>query len=300
MQKMQQLRRMLPLRTGLKGGNMKRYRINTDVIDIAWVIFRNANIPEDFGGDDIVGDSIELTAVSRRTKVKLPFEYVNGNKVKIYFMADKQFVVGVYDLNLTYKVKDSNVPGRVRTYTIDYCDAFQLVARSCDIETPPPTEYVGIVENLRGYSAYEIWLMDGNEGTIDDYFDWLRKPAANAAELLELSENVRVESESSRVDNEQSRIECEHLRSLAEQERVSTENDRQQAEHARLDAEVVRTEAEEERVKLYERMEELEGDTIEAKDAANAAAQAATARAEDASQAAERAELASKNWIKNW
>lgn len=272
---------------------MKKYRINTDIIDIAWTIFRNANIPENFGGDDIVDGSIELVAVGNRSKVRLPFAYENGNRVKIYFMADKQYAVGVYDLILTYKVKDSSVPGGMRTYVIDYCDAFQLVARSCDIETPPPSEYVGIVENLRGYSAYEVWKMAGNDGTVDDYMNWLREPATTVAESVVLAEAIRGENESNRIDNEQSRIESEHLRTLQEEERGIRDAERILAEDARASAE-------ENRVDLYVRMQQLEADTVDAKNYANGAAQLAETKATAAASAAERAEMAASNWIKKW
>ncbi len=40
---------------------------------------------------------------------------------------------------------------------------------------------------MYGYSAYDLWLKDGNEGTVDDFLAWLRQPAVDAAEKVQFA-----------------------------------------------------------------------------------------------------------------
>ena len=35
-----------------------------------------------------------------------------------------------------------------------------------------------------GLSAYEVWLKDNPDKTKEDYYDWLRQPATDAAESI--------------------------------------------------------------------------------------------------------------------
>jgi hypothetical protein len=254
---------------------MNQYRIKTDIIDIEWQIFRNIDIPENFDGDDIIKDSIvfEIVHSTRNVRYRQNFVYRDGNKVRLYFMAKEQQLPGVYDLYLKYEVIDYSVEGGIRTYIVDYPSAFELVDRSYRIAVPPEyTVYRGVVEQLKGYSAYEIYLKNTTDDppmTEDEWLESLRlhfydltddeiavlqQPAMDtidevlaAKAAIEENELARQANEQQRIANEQAREQNEQTRQANESVRVLSENERITSEAERVNNENLRITEEAER-----------------------------------------------------
>lgn len=72
----------------------------------------------------------------------------------------------------------------------DICNAFELVAKSCDVGEEATgdirTGYIKLSSSslrtgVKGESAYQTWLNQGNEGTEVDFMNWLREPANQGA-----------------------------------------------------------------------------------------------------------------------
>ena len=116
-----------------------------------------------------------------------------------------------------------------------------------------------------GDTAYEIWLAEGNTGTVEDFLEdikgdpftyddftpeqiaLLQKPASDAAGSIALLEGeiegeeaLRVTAETTRVENEQGRVTAEGLRVSAEANRQDNEITRGNNENARISAEITR------------------------------------------------------------
>ena len=112
-----------------------------------------------------------------------------------------------------------------------------------------------------GDTAYEIWLAEGNTGTLEDYFAYLQSPANEAIASIQEVENIalynetlretaealRVTAETTRVQNEQGRVTAENTREQNETTRVNAEDDRNAAEGLRLSAETTREQNEQAR-----------------------------------------------------
>jgi membrane protein involved in colicin uptake len=115
-------------------------------------------------------------------------------------------------------------------------------------------------------SAYQVWLEEGNVGTEDDYFAYLRQPATDAAESLsELEQTVsgneaeRVTAEQGRSDAELLRVGAEGIRNSNETDRINAEGIRDANETARINAERDRVDAEDLRKQAEAAREEAEG-----------------------------------------
>lgn len=99
---------------------------------------------------------------------------------------DVQKETGVYRLEAwVNKDKDG------QTVT-DCCNAFSLVERSCqesDEQTGSDVkleqEIVLSTSNIQmgvtGKSAYQVWIDNGNEGTEQDFLNWMKQPAEQSA-----------------------------------------------------------------------------------------------------------------------
>lgn len=109
-----------------------------------------------------------------------------GDELLIPVNRDVQKETGVYRLEAwVNKDKDG------QTVT-DCCNAFSLVERSCqesDKQTGSDVkleqEIVLSTSNIQmgvtGKSAYQVWLDNGNEGTEQDFLNWMKQPAEQSA-----------------------------------------------------------------------------------------------------------------------
>lgn len=255
------------------------------------------NEPLDLSGRDI---ALYMETGDERVLVK---SSVNINEVSFTFYGKDQHSLGVYRLVL---VENDGSEGM---RTIDTCRAFSLVGCSCESDNEKPggdiedvtieksTVLIVGIPGENGLSAYAEWLKLGNEGTEEDFMNWLRSPATEAAgiaadaaqkaiaateaaqkasertesvsENADAAESRRTKSEEDRQIAEASREESESERDASEYLRKENETSRIAAEQKRASAESARENAEQEREKKFS---ELSAASASATDAANAAA----------------------------
>jgi hypothetical protein len=154
---------------------MNQYRIGNDVIDIEWKIFRKNGLPENFDDPaiDIENIILEIRNLSCGIRDKQTFTH-SGNSIRLSYMANEQKQVGIYDLFLQYKIADETVEGGFRTYSLDHSGAFELVSKSADVVIPEDRlVYEGIVEQLQGLSAYEVYLKNTTDNPPLTETEWL-------------------------------------------------------------------------------------------------------------------------------
>lgn len=122
---------------------IQRKRINNDVF-IRWAIMKPNNTPEDFTTATIV--KLQARSKSGNKYIDLPYDRIN-NLFDIQFPANLQKEIGIYNLYLTYNKPDVSVNGGIATYTLDYCDAFELVPVTCLLLDPQedPINIQGII-----------------------------------------------------------------------------------------------------------------------------------------------------------
>ncbi|MCK9629458.1 MAG: hypothetical protein M0R37_12820, partial [Bacteroidales bacterium] len=98
-------------------------------------------------------------------------------------------------------------------------------------------DYIEYIRGPKGYSDYELWLQAGHAGTLAEFVDWLRSPAVDAANTVDeaVSEAMRIEALIQ--ENENIREQSETGRGTSEQSRTAAEQSRASAEIARVNAE---------------------------------------------------------------
>lgn len=109
-----------------------RKRINNDIF-IRWAIFKPDITPEDFSNATI--QYVRAEAVGDGSIYDLTYK-IDGHILDIQFPANKQKDIGLHNLILEYTKPDATVEGGVATYTIDYCNAFDLVPVTCALLSP--------------------------------------------------------------------------------------------------------------------------------------------------------------------
>lgn len=134
-----------------------------------------------------VKDTIELTCKARGRVFDVDlYEVLANGIIKIEVKAEVYNQLGAYHFNLKYKHFDTSMSDNARKREVDF-KPFQLVAeteQADPIGDIPIT--VDMATGLEGKSAYEVWL-EYNEGTLEDYFAFLRQPATDtAADFKEL------------------------------------------------------------------------------------------------------------------
>lgn len=104
---------------------MKKIRIGND-IEITWSVFADKEQATPY---TLAGRLLTLKcSCDGRTATTLPDFSINGNAVIFTFYGKDQERTGVYTLTLVEN------EGLADMHTVDSCDAFQLVARSCDVD----------------------------------------------------------------------------------------------------------------------------------------------------------------------
>lgn len=155
---------------------MKKYRIGTD-IEIHWPITTNGR-ELSLEGRDL---KLVLTTPLRQ-KVFVNF-VVDDNVIVIIFPGTEQKIIGSYNLTLWENF------GKQHQTVVDKCEAFELVPWSCmaggndrNLVTRPVVQLDAsdMVVGLPGYSAYEIAVKNGFEGTEEEWLASLIGPKGDA------------------------------------------------------------------------------------------------------------------------
>lgn len=238
---------------------MRKVRIGND-INVRW------EVKTDGQAVSLEGKTLKLYVRSAYRKEEITTFTVEGCVVSFTYPASMQRMTGARAVIL----EDATEGAPRRTVCAD--QAFTLVAHSCE-ESDDDVEFEDFMVSLQsnvligkpGLSAYEVWLSDGNTGTLEDWYAFLRKPATDiAADVAEAeaerkaaetarqkaeegritSEQERTTAETARVSAESRRSESEEVRHAAETKRMSNEDARKTAEAQRAEAESERTEAE--------------------------------------------------------
>lgn len=150
-------------------------RIGND-ISVEWTITRNGQ-PENFEGK-----SLKLLMTNDERLYEIKDFTTSGNVISFIFFGKDQRVLGDYHFTL---VENNGEEGMA---TLDACDAFKLVPRSC-MEGGEPCEGLSI-ETVQlsgdisapanGLSAYEIAVKNGFVGTEQEWLQSLVGPKGDA------------------------------------------------------------------------------------------------------------------------
>lgn len=220
---------------------MRKVRIGND-INVRW------EVKTDGKAVSLEGKALKLYVRSAYRKEEITTFTVEGCVVNFTYPASMQRMTGARAVIL----EDATEGAPRRTVCAD--QAFTLVAHSCE-ESDDDVEFEDFMVSLQsnvligkpGLSAYEVWLSEGNTGTLADWYAYLQKPATDVAAKVTKAETARVEAEKKREDAENARAEAETARQdaengrdTAEQERAGNEDTRKTAEQSRNTAELDR------------------------------------------------------------
>ena len=201
---------------------MRKIRIGND-IQVSWEVKT--------GGEavSLEGRTLKLYVRSAYQKQEITNFTVSGCVVTFTYPASMQKSTGARAVILN----DTTDGSPEKTVCAD--QAFTLVAHSCeendddaDFEDFMVSLQSNILVGLPGMSAYDLWLLDGNKGTLEDYYAWLRKPASDFVDAVSEAEKQRVSAEETRQLEEQKRV-------LQNEEcKKQTERAKAQADHPNI------------------------------------------------------------------
>lgn len=207
---------------------MDKIRLGND-IEMRWSIFTR-------DGDNKVpynleGRALTLSVVNRTGESEIEF-FAEGNIVTGVFRGRDQRILGKHGVIL----RENNGENGMRT--IDACDAFELVACSCE-------EALGSPGTIQLFHLTFDTTIGAITGTIDPILNY---EAEQAEAERKANEIIRKANEQQRIDNEKQRNVNEILRNIAEEERKSAEQERIVNEDLRKADEAERKTNEESRV----------------------------------------------------
>lgn len=238
---------------------MRSYRIGK-TLKIRWGILTGGK-SEPLSGRDL---RLEI-ATGSRFRRNVPFE-ADDSVAEFLFQGSEQRYVGAYTLTMWEN------RGKENQTVVDRCDAFCLVACSCEESAESADEPNLDVETLElgssnletgvpGMSAYELFKRHNPDSALtEEQYAEAPVQAAEAALAMveqleeteasvtkaehtrEQAEQGREASERARATAEQARVTAEQQRTLAEQTRATNESTRQTAEAGRQAAETKREE----------------------------------------------------------
>lgn len=238
---------------------MRSYRIGK-TLKIRWGILTGGK-SEPLSGRDL---RLEI-ATGSRFRRNVPFE-ADDSVAEFLFQGSEQRYVGAYTLTMWEN------RGKENQTVVDRCDAFCLVACSCEESAESADEPNLDVETLElgssnletgvpGMSAYELFKRHNPDSALtEEQYAEAPVQAAEAALAMveqleeteasvtkaehtrEQAEQGREASERARATAEQARVTAEQQRTLAEQTRATNESTRQTAETGRQAAETKREE----------------------------------------------------------
>lgn len=226
---------------------MRSYRIGK-TLKIRWGILTGGK-SEPLSGRDL---RLEI-ATGSRFRRNVPFE-ADDSVAEFLFQGSEQRYVGAYTLTMWEN------RGKENQTVVDRCDAFCLVACSCEESAESADEPNLDVETLElgtsnletgvpGMSAYELFKRHNPDSALteEQYAEAPVQAAGVAlamAEQLEETEASVTKAEHTREQAEQGREASERVRTTAEQARVTAEQQRVLAEQARATNESTRQTAE--------------------------------------------------------
>lgn len=236
---------------------MRSYRIGK-TLKIRWGILTGGK-SEPLSGRDL---RLEI-ATGSRFRRNVPFE-ADDSVAEFLFQGSEQRYVGAYTLTMWEN------RGKENQTVVDRCDAFCLVACSCEESAESADEPNLDVETLElgtsnlgtgvpGMSAYELFKRHNPDSALTEE-EYAEAPVQAAGVALAMTEQLeeteasvtkaehtreqaeqgREASERARATAEQARVTAEQQRTLAEQTRVTNESSRQTAETGRQAAETKR------------------------------------------------------------
>ena len=199
---------------------MRKVRIGND-INVRW------EVKTDGQAVSLEGKMLKLYVRSAYRKEEITTFTVEGCVVSFTYPASMQRMTGARAVIL----EDATEGAPRRTVCAD--QAFTLVAHSCE-ESDDDVEFEDFMVSLQsnvligkpGLSAYEVWISEGNTGTLEDWYAFLRKPATDAAADVAAAEAERKAAETARQEAEDLRITSEQERATAETARVAAEEQR--------------------------------------------------------------------------
>lgn len=255
---------------------MRKVRIGND-INVRW------EVKTDGKAVSLEGKTLKLYVRSAYRKEEITTFTVEGCVVSFTYPASMQRMTGARAVIL----EDATEGAPRRTVCAD--QAFTLVAHSCE-ENDDDVEFEDFMVSLQsnvligkpGLSAYEVWLSEGNTGTLEDWYAFLRKPATDIAADVAEAEAERKAAETARQKAEDMRINSELERTTSEMERTTAEQARRENETTRVSAETERVLAELSRQRAEVKREQAAEDNKNANDVAVAAALAAAAAVDSA------------------
>lgn len=182
-------------------------------------------------------------ATGSRFRRNVPFE-ADDSVAEFLFQGSEQRYVGAYTLTMWEN------RGKENQTVVDRCDAFCLVACSCEESAESADEPNLDVETLElgssnletgvpGMSAYELFKRHNPDSALTEE-EYAESPVQAAGVALAMAEQLE--------ETEASVTKAEHTREQAEQEREASEQNRAAAEQTRVTAEQQRVLAEQTRV----------------------------------------------------
>lgn len=207
---------------------MEKIRLGND-IEMRWSIFTrdgDNRVPY-----DLEGRALTLSVVNRKGESEIEF-FAEGNIVTGVFRGRDQKILGKHGVIL----RENNGEDGMRT--VDACDAFELVACSCE-------EALGSPGTIQLFHLTFDTTVGAITGTIDPILNY---EAEQAEAERKANEIVRKADEEQRIENENQRKADETLRKIAEEERENAEQERIVNEDLRKADEAERKTNEESRV----------------------------------------------------
>ena len=230
---------------------------------------------------DLEGRALTLSVVNRKGESEIEF-FAEGNIVTGVFRGRDQKILGKHGVIL----RENNGEDGMRT--VDACDAFELVACSCE-------EALGSPGTIQLFHLTFDTTIGAITGTIDPILNY---EAEQAEAERKANEIIRKSNEEQRIENENQRNADETLRKIAEEARAvgeqgrkagedlreANESERIASEEARSSAEAIRAADEAARTEAETARADAEAARVEA-EKARAEAEAARVEAEAERQA---------------
>ena len=201
---------------------MRKVRIGND-INVRW------EVKTDGQAVSLEGKALKLYVRSAYRKEEITTFTVEGCVVSFTYPASMQRMTGARAVIL----EDATEGAPRRTVCAD--QAFTLVAHSCE-ESDDDVEFEDFMVSLQsnvligkpGLSAYEVWISEGNTGTLEDWYAFLRKPATDIAADVAAAEAERKAAETARQEAEEGR------KLQAEECKKQTDRAKNQADHPNI------------------------------------------------------------------
>lgn len=159
-----------------------KIRIGNDII-IRMRLTRNGE------NENVAGKKLSVMLRSAYKKI-IAEHTVIDDEIIVSWLGSEQEMTGTYTVTVIEEYGNGN------RNTVDACNAFTLVSRSCD-ETDAKTGSQTIDLNLdisvpsNGLSAYEIAVLHGFEGTEEEWLESLKPDTSNFVTTEQVAENYQ-------------------------------------------------------------------------------------------------------------